>query len=65
MEVTDHSGKLQAKENSEFSYIDGVYIPSKITKRLFGRGKGELSYEQVSVFKNVQINHIYILLELF
>lgn len=56
-EVTDHNGNLLLQENKEYSSINGVYVPSRITKRRFERADGTLSYETVSVFENVQINH--------
>lgn len=55
-EVTDQNGILRQQENREYSSIEGVYVPSRITKKMFDRVGGALSYEKVWVFKNVQIN---------
>lgn len=53
---TDHNGRLLQKRTWNYDLVDGVYLPSAITKQDFELDTGDLRSEEIITLKDSKIN---------
>jgi len=54
-ELRDKAGNLQAKETTDFTLIDGIYLPARIHYAVY-EANGKMKEDRTQVFKNMRVN---------